>query len=425
MKTRLITTLILLALTQVIFAETEVWNYEIELETDKTYEYNSLDLNKEVYKHSKFTLGDLRIVDESNGFVPFFLNTLETMEEVERQEEPMVLLNNYPYKEHQIYDFKSLQDEIDTNFKIDTLKVHVDAQQDFFQYVEVWGSHDLEHWTYLKTDELYQVDKTRDYEIDFDTFVRYPHIRLIHLDVQPHLRFTGLTKVKTIEYSTDLKEASLEKNIVFNQTEKNKVTEIIIPAYANCRIEELNLLIEGMYNRRAEVYLVDKEGNETRVAQTYIYQSTVNERNVHNVLKWDTYGTYEKVLIRIYNENDRALSIQGIDLKVKYDTLVFAVEEDHDYRLLMGNANANYPKYDISSFKSEINKEEHGKSKLKTLNQVEISFIDDKRIDTNVVSVLGLQIPLKRVYDIAIMIVAISLVLVALKAMNKKDKNNS
>ncbi|MGE5404161.1 MAG: hypothetical protein ACM3PP_04395 [Candidatus Saccharibacteria bacterium] len=51
----------------------DVWNFSREVTTTGSYEYTEVFLDTELYKNSRLDMGDLRVVDGSGQFVPYYM----------------------------------------------------------------------------------------------------------------------------------------------------------------------------------------------------------------------------------------------------------------------------------------------------------------------------------------------------------------
>jgi len=420
MKKRIILVLMIIGLSIVSYGEEEIWNYAKEITIDAEYEFNSFKLDKDVYKNAQFNLSDIRIVDESDCYIPFYISKDKTEERSYEESIQFDRIGKYRYKKHMFYEFGNHKELLKDSAMADELILGVNSSRDYFQYINVYGSLDSEHWQFIQTDSIYRIDDSEDLKISFDQTKKYAYYRLVVLEQQSDIDITNIEGVVLGKKSVTRNYEEKMDIDVFSQKEKDNITELRIEAVSNMPIRKLELEIDGMYKRTVEVWLEKADETQLHLLNTYIYQSLINEKNVNREIELHPNGSYEAIIIKIHNGSDSPLNVKKIEAVIHNDYLVMETEPQKSYRLIYGNKNTIKPNYDIESFRAEIESEAKGSGVLG--EQKEVVFDDNKRKcnDTNGEAEKESFFSQKMLFDGLVILISVVLVFVLIKSMNLK-----
>ncbi|TCO76920.1 hypothetical protein [Marinisporobacter balticus] len=406
------TMIISLFLHSVSFAQTDVegWRYYKEIDANDKSEYKTFFLDKEIYRHAKNDLGDIRISNEKNEFIPYYIYN----EYLSQKEEIKI-----KYQSNEILSFIKENNQY-TDFKIIPLKEHEDLlgnqltfdinQARFMKNVTVYGGHDDKKWDFIKNDYLYRTDTAEKLNISLDESYKYDYYRIVFLNDIENTNIKALNLVfdqKKVIYESYQKE----ENVDFKEALEGRNTTILIENKDRLKINNIKINSEDDYKRDYTISYRDKDGEFRMFGNGEIYQISlknfhIEENNIHideptNIL--------DTLKIQIHNQDNKPINIEDIAIRYYTDKVVFKGTKGK-YKILFNNKLATRPDYDIESYKNYIEKEEQEICKLSTLYQQQNKATDEQK-----------KINYKWMLNIMIIMISIGMILLIIKKSGFKD----
>ena len=389
------------------------WKYYKSISLQGNNKYKAVYLDNDVYKHASSSLSDVRVVDNNNAFVSYYIQDgysnetkAETIYDTER-------IGKHKEKNDTIYDFKVLplfgtQRDIIGNSLIFTVA------EEFLQKIVVYGSYDNISWDYITEDKIYTIENMPKLTVALNANYKYKYYRIKILNDIDNIQLDALK----LKYSDAVSSrSSYSKKIQMDYEIKNqqKNTIITLKNSDRLKIRTIHLNIDGNFNRQYEVY--------TKTDATLTY--TGISGNLYNLKFKDLsamntdvdFGSSpissEFIQIKIINLDDPPADIKELDTEYYVDKIVFESKPNTSYRLFFANSLAEKPIYDIESFKNHIELENQD---ICTLSKISVN--PNAGTDKPKAS----SIPdLSNVFNIVIVILSIGLiVLLAAKLRTNK-----
>jgi hypothetical protein len=386
------------------------FTYYKEIEVLGQQQYKSFFLDEEVYEHTLSNLADLRILDEQQSTVPYYIQSGYQ----DRNESVVV------YQSSRVFTAKEDNDTT-VDFKVSPIQENVDIQgnvlsfsvpaKDFLKHVEVYGGFDGNEWQYIKKDYMYKADHLTKSTINLDRVYKYTHYRIVILDNAENIVIEDL---KLIYNSIDTEwiryQRTTELEYTIEMEDKYSLIELTNPQHL--RIKEITLDTNENFQRTYTVY--DEEERQVRadgLNEIYNLDFTdikISNRSISFVERPLSSGI---VTIKINNQDNPPLDIKGIKVEYYIDKIVFEDNGSASYKLYYGQSQAQKPQYEIERFKNHIEKEDQEEA---TLGE-NIAIQTEKSIEEK-----EPLIELKHVFNIIIVLISIFLIIFLIKRLNKK-----
>jgi hypothetical protein len=332
------------------------WQFSKPIEWKGSAPYQELYLDEEVYAGAAADLSDVRIVDGSGAFVPFYRES--GVEGIQEQ--------NSSYAAKRIR--KAVKD-LDTTFDYEVIpnQANSDIQgsrlefglpgESFLKHVQVYGGYDGNTWQPLVKGELYATEGLVQNALDLGSAYKFSHYRLVVLNNAENLDFSTL---KLIHKATKLTTTDFirERNPAYEITQEGDRTQIKVHNDDRLKVSAIRLETSGSFTRAYE--LLDQSGNPigTEGIDT-LYRLDFKDARIAgtDVIPVEPSAAASLTVV-IFNQDDAPIQVKGIHMEYLVDKLVFSGEGEGPYRLLYGNSSAVAPRYDIVAFKSHIEGEQ-------------------------------------------------------------------
>jgi len=320
-----------------------VWQADIQPVDKKGY-YN-IELDQQIIAKSAVSdLSDLRIFDNKNNEIPYFLRSVSPVQEVSRFE-------NYPLKQNIAKD--SLNIIVVDNSKqedIDRFYIFI-TSADVDKYASVRGSNNLMQWYIVKqSTSIYSLGSKQGNNEDVLLLdipkgnYKYYEITLKNNQKSP-LKVLRLGKYENSNIYGQFTEIDLGRFVRKDSTDKK--TYISFPALQDTyKISRLEITVnsDAYYLRNA--YLSD----------------TVNKRNLSFNLSSKTDNSFitnnfplgKHTILVIENNSNLPLEITSIKAYGLNRYLCAYLEKGTQYSLQAGRKSNMLPDYDINHFKNDI-----------------------------------------------------------------------
>jgi hypothetical protein len=320
--------------------------------------YKAIRLTPEIYNNANSDLSDLLIKSSSGEAVPYFINTGFQKLYEEKETYPMSLIHSYTKDNSFYFDYK-----LATETEWDTLATSIEVSTNntnFAKIVDVYGSYDNLHWTFVTNDKFYVIDDISKLSIEFSEPNKYTHYRFKLANNLEEISFDTVNLV----YSMNARENNYfieSLTPVFHIEEKDQKTYIKIEGLKNLRLGDVTIETDSMFKRRVNLpHLTSKEIYNLSVYDTSYSDTTVPLNG--QVSQEDIYS------MTVINNDDKPIHIKGITVSYYADEVVFEGDLGESYTLDFGlDSTKTSPVYDIASYKEEILKG--------TIDQVTISDI--------------------------------------------------
>ena len=318
--------------------------------------YKSLRLTPEIYNHANSDLSDVRIVDAKGETVPYFIHSGYQTIATETAYFPLALIHAYDKDDAFYFDY-TLTESYDFDI-LATALVFTTSDVNFAKNVEVYGSHDDIHWTFLQRDLLYQVSDKAKLEIAFDGAQKYTHYRLILEN-----------NLERIAFRT--------ADLVYSQaaTQSHYFIEGLTPGFRTEEVDQsTHIYIDGLKNLRLSGIMIDTDSMFMRTVEA---PSLSVRKELYNLSFGDTLyrdttmpllartSREDSLVLMISNGDDRPIDVAGIRVWYYADELIFegdgnggegeSKSKGEGYTLHFGaDSDAQAPVYDIARYKDEI-----------------------------------------------------------------------
>lgn len=399
--------MILQKITNLLFISILLWAnaapafaHTAEIETGGAHKYKSVRLTPEIYNHANSDLSDVRITDENEETVPYFIHADHETVYKENAYYPMSMIHSYVKEDRFYFDYK-LTEQPDQDILATSIEVTTDSIN-FAKPVELFGSFDNMHWEKIKEDTLYKVDDKSKLEIIFDTPLKYTYYRFRLGNNLERISFHDVH----LKYSLAITQKGYfveSLTPVFSVEENEKMTSIHVEGLKNLRLAEISIHTDSMFQRTVTVrpFGVSQE----------LYNLSFNDTMYHDTtipLNWQV--SKEDVLtLTIANGDDRPININDIIVRYYADELVFEGRDHKKYTLYFdADPTKTAPVYDIAKYKDEILKDEIDRLEL---TNVSFDKIQDKTEPYNY----------KIIFNVVVMAVALLLGLLILLKLRGKS----
>ncbi|WP_156897661.1 DUF3999 family protein [Paenibacillus massiliensis] len=342
---------------------TSAWKFKKMIEITNSSTYYSVLLDEEVYAEASAGLEDIRIVDSTGQFIPFYMENTDMyvsagqldegqQEKVSKQYHTS-LLRTTKADGHTSFDYKVMVERELTDPVINHLIWTLPSAM-FLKQVEVYGSYDGAEWTFLDKAQLYRTDKNQKNSIEWEEAQRFQYYRLRVLDNAEELAFPELLLEQKVRIDDNRQPISRQAVPAFDISEEGTLTMITVHNPQHLLISRLELEVEGSFKRTYR--LLDETGRlvATREGSELYQLSTNDSRSKPLTITPELPLKDSRLQIEISNGDDSPLSMLAIRNEYILDRLVFEARGTAPYALLYGNQDAEAPDYDLAAFKPYI-----------------------------------------------------------------------
>lgn len=385
---RYLYTYILLLITCTLSAQS-IWKADIE--TVETSGYYNIKLSQKIIGLSgNDMLSDIRIKDKNNKETPFFLRSVNPVEEISSFE-------NYTLKENLVKDSLNIL-IIDNKAKEDISRFYIVAHNaDVLKYASVRGSNDGKQWYIVKQGSTisglsYNRDQNEEImiiDIPQGNY-KYYEITITNNQKSP-LEILKVGKIKNSSIYGQFTEIDLGKFIQTDDS-KNKKTYITFPSLdGTYRIDKLEFSIDSKFQYLRRAYLSDSLNFNSAVFDL----SSKND----NTFFIDDFRLNKSTPIVIENNDNLPLSIDTIKAYGLNRYLCAYLEAGKPYSIFIERDNNASPDYDIEYFRKDIPDNlpvisTTGLQQIKSENEVasprELSWIEKPLFLWGIIIIVGL-----------------------------------
>ena len=335
------------------------WHYYKNIRISGTNKYKYLFLDRDIYQYSNTSLSDIRIIDDTKNFIPYYI--IEGFKEEQTKEKTYKTKQIKKFNEkvknrtktNTIYEYQILYN--DPDLQVNKLKFLIKNKEEYSIQVIISGRNEKSEWRFLIKDTLYSISEYQKEKINLGNFYNY---KFYQIKIMDNLANIGISQLIPVFNKTDKKYDKYKDSMEmeFKQKTEDKETIIHIANQHRLKISSLVFSLEGNFNRRFWLY---KGDNEFQAVSGTIYNFQFNDIDISKK-SIEIPGTVnrEKIKIKINNQDNKPLKINDIQAEYIVDKIIFEDNNKNDLKLYFGNENAKIPVYDIKSFSNYIEKQE-------------------------------------------------------------------
>lgn len=328
--------------------EAENWQFYKELVPEKEG-FALIRLDKEVLRHSRNDLKDLRLVSAQGGEVPYKI--------IERKP---AIIETYPVR---IIDqvvreneFSAVTLDLSEQGRLhNRVILELSSENDYLRDVYIEGGNDNRTWHSIDKAKLFRVGSSGQDTVNYSP-VSYRYIR-VKIDCQGKepLNIAG-ARVKFIPKRNDDFRILPVEIISDGQDRKTNTSEVIVDlGVKGIYINSISLQVNsGNFDRPVQIsHSYDqKEWQIAGSGRIFNYSWTDYTASEDSLTINERLGRYIK--IQIQNGDSPPLTIKGVEVKGRYPALLADLNQEK-YRLWYGNPGGKIVQYDLNRFAHLIN----------------------------------------------------------------------
>ncbi|MBF8983264.1 hypothetical protein IZY60_06920 [Lutibacter sp. B2] len=355
------------------------WNYSKDIKFEDIMQYKSVFLDEDVYRFSKKDLSDLRIVNDKDQFVPYYIfneyltETKEVYVEYEAKEVLSFMKKNDKYS-----DFKITTKENDSDIVGNKLLFEI-GNSNFLKNVKVYGGYDNKKWELIKEDVIYETDLGKKTYIELDKPYKYLYYRIVFINDIENTSiesFKVAFNKKEVLYDNYKKTKKLEYSI---SNDKNGDTVILLDNKDGLKINNIKIISKDDFKRNYHLtYKYDGEYDVTHAGEIHKI-SLQNFKEERTSIDIGDFTSSDKIKLVIANKDNKPIKIEDIEVNYYIDKLVFKDDGSNKYKLSFGNDQATKLNYDIEAYRNYIEEEEQEIGKFTKLNENKVDIEDPKK----------------------------------------------
>lgn len=382
------------------------WKYHKEVRFENKEDVKAIFLDKEIYRHAREDLGDLRLINEKGEFIPYYIyNRFLSGTKEEYTEYIAKGILSFAKDKDYFNDFEL--SPVKNNVDIIGNKLRFDiSSRNFFKEIRIYGSYDNKSWEAVKSDIIYRVNGVEKIEVVLGNNYKYSYYR-----VQSVNDVSGIAINKLIliyDYNEDIYDeyrgaTDIGYNVSLNKDRKE--TEVNIHNIDRLKISNIRIMTKDNFNRSYVLYASNEQGERLqRIGQGEIYQLDLNQfkaekKNIPLDYLKGNFQAHEYLQIVINDRDDYPIKIDNIEITYYIDKVVFRTNQGGKVYIIFGNKDAERPHYDISKNIDQIERVVQETTTLSGLvKRVEDEKAPEKRfeivwlLNASVVVICGLLI---------------------------------
>ena len=348
MKKRLINFLLFVGLSIAAFAQTEGYHFYSNIDTVKISGFYNIVLAPQVNAHLKTDYSDVRITDSKSKWVPHVFHA--PLNEMSRE---AVLVNlKFIVAESNKTNTIIIIDAAQQLNNISILIKNTEVQK----FCTLSGSNDKQNW-FVISDSILLTPQPADKNTESELKINFPQSNYNNLKLVINNRNKDPFAVVAVSTNTTA-IAFLSKNFsdsllqnpttIVLQKDSGKNSYIKIIQQKKFHFNQINIVAQGLkfYNRQVDLYVAENNLNSFSNPGKFIQSFTVsNNSSLRFNLPLQNAATFYLI---IKNEDNPALQIKEVGTNVSYRYVTAYLEKDNAYKLVMDNAAAILPNYDIT-----------------------------------------------------------------------------
>lgn len=348
MKKKLISLLLFSILFISVKAQTEGYRFYSTIDSVKTSGFYNIVLAPPINAHLKTDYSDVRILDNKNKWVPHVFHS--PLNEMNRE---VVMLDlKFTIPESNKINTVLLMEAAQPLNNINILIKNTEVQK----FCTLSGSNDKQNWFVISDSILLaphptEINTESNLKIDFPRS-NYSNLKLVinNRNKDP-FDIIGISTntIATGFLFTNFSDSLLQNHpTVLLQKDSGKNSYIRIIQQQKFHFNKMNINAEGLkyFSRQADLYVAENNSNSFSNPGKFIQSFTISNNSALQfnlpLLNADTF------YLVIHNEDNPPLKISKVGTSVSYRYITAYLENDKGYKLILDNAAAVLPNYDIT-----------------------------------------------------------------------------
>ncbi|PAB59485.1 hypothetical protein [Anaeromicrobium sediminis] len=392
------------------------WMYFKKINHNTSDEYKSFFLDEEVYRYAKRDLSDIRIINDKDEFIPYYIFNKYLMSEREvNVEYDLKEILSYMKKNDQYVDFQIVSKE--DNVDVLGNKLEFEIEKDYFlKDIKIYGSYDNEKWDFIKRDNIYRTNEAEKLNVSLDDVYKFTYYRIVLInDVEK--TFIKNSKLLFNKREVAYKDYERTKKANYSIENKGKDTIILLNNEDHLMIKDIKIISDDNFKRNYSLYYKNHNEEAYNLFNTgEIYQIKLeNFKAEENKIRLNEFSnsflSSDEIKILIDNKDNKPINIKEIEVSYYIDKVVFKDDGSNDYKVMFHNKGGKRPDYDIETYKSYIEKEKQEICSLSYLEKRDVKNIQKEDKDINY----------KPILNTIIILISIFLLVVIIKKSGFKD----
>ena len=350
------------------------WRYSKEIYHNNREEVKAVYLDEEIYKFAKDDLSDLRLINDKNQFIPYYIyNRFLSGNKTEYTHYDGTEILSFKKNNNYYSDFQIVSNKENVDVVGNKLSFNV-SRESFFKEIEILGSYDNKSWVNIKSDIIYKVQGVEKLSVSLEESYKYQYYRIVSINDA-----TGVP-IHNISLVYDENEATYEEHIGIKEIEykleankEAKETNIKIHNNNKLKIKSIRIITKDDFNRSYKLYTANSGGTELKeIKRGEIYRLNLQQFKLENTIiqiggSTGGFISAEALQIAIQDRDDYPINISGVEIIYYVDKLVFKSKDNDKLYILFGDDKATKPYYDISTYIEEMEKIRQEKTTLSEL----------------------------------------------------------
>ncbi len=345
-----------------------VWPFSKNIELAEGAQYQSLFLDPDFYGRAEEDMGDVRIVNASGQFVPYYLDSAEQGERGANRDYKLKRIARADAERSSTFDFAVVPTAENEDVRGSVLTFDLPGGL-FLKKVSLEGSYDGQRWEPAANGTLYSAGEGRyQTSIVLDAPAKYGYYRLTVPDNTDNLDFAEGT-LTDVAMSVSGEAFVRKKELPFNVEPSARMSEVTLYNADKLKIDRIKVnatASDGSSGFSRLFYVEPVKGQAANVLspsqlnRLELGGETIDDTEIR--LAPPIRGTKPKIVID--NGGNQPLDIRSIEVGYRVDRLVFEDTGTGPYRLVYGLEGARMPEYDIAAFRSQIESSKPGEASL-------------------------------------------------------------
>ncbi len=326
------------------------YNVKTSIETVPATGFYKIPVTPVLTGFAKSDLSDVRIVTDSNTFVPY-INQREVRTVKPEAFTTFPILSNTTEGRYTTIILENSLTAGATNLSLAMSNTAVE------RYTAVSGSDDKNKW-YIIDDSILFHRSYRNTDGNYIQTISFPLSKYKYFKLK--INNAGSDPLRIVNAGV-YKNADMQAGpgfinnppAAFTQKDSGNISYIIIKNESPWLVRKVNVQVNGpkFYNRSALAYIMHDKNDS----------STLNDPVTTCTVSSDKPCTFDlneqkvqTIILEIDNKDNPAVKVINVSTSQEQQYLVAWLEKGKTYSLLAGNPKASAPQYDLSHFKNDI-----------------------------------------------------------------------
>lgn len=334
-------------------AQTDGYKFYSKLDSVKTSGFYNIELTPEITAHLKTDYSDLRIINNAGKWVPHVLHATTD----EYSNAPLIIASKFSITENSdIATTLIIVGNRKMASSIDLLITNTAAER----FCTLSGSSNKQNWFVINDSIVLNptpsLNGTENIStIDFPP-TNYPFYKIvIHNKNKDPFNIRGVFEhTVAAEITNPLYKLNENPVATIQQKDSGKISYIKITQQLPYHFDNISLQFSGVkyYDRKIDLYVPDADNSSFASPGQLLKSFTVSN---NSTLQFNIPLTKASVFyLLINNEDNLPLTVNSVKAACSNHYITTYLENGSNYRLIIDNADADIPNYDLSKLNSKI-----------------------------------------------------------------------